>query len=95
MKRLVLAALLAFAAPALADSAMPPAYWADRQLPDPRREAQAKALMEELRCVVCQGQSIADSDAGVVITAVGGGIIRDVLLGAVSLIGGGLEAFFG
>jgi cytochrome c-type biogenesis protein CcmH len=51
------------AAPALADSSLPPAQWADRQLPDPRQEAQAKALMEQLRCLVCQGQSIADSDA--------------------------------
>ena len=34
-----------------------------RQLPDPRQEAQAKALMETIRCLVCQGQSIADSDA--------------------------------
>lgn len=50
-------------APALADSNMPPAYWANRQLPDPRQEARAEALMEELRCLVCQGQSIADSDA--------------------------------
>lgn len=33
------------------------------QLPDPKAEAQARALMGELRCVVCQGQSIADSDA--------------------------------
>ena len=49
--------------PALADSALPPAYWANRQLPDSRQEAEAKALMEELRCLVCQGQSIADSDA--------------------------------
>ena len=29
----------------------------------PARKRQAKALMEELRCLVCQGQSIADSDA--------------------------------
>jgi cytochrome c-type biogenesis protein CcmH len=42
---------------------LPPAYWSDRQLPDPKQEAQAKALMEQLRCLVCQGQSIADSDA--------------------------------
>ena len=42
---------------------MPPAEWADRQLPDPRQEAAATALMEQLRCLVCQGQSIADSDA--------------------------------
>ena len=51
------------AAPLLADSGLPPARWANEQLPDPRQEAQAKALMEELRCLVCQGQSIADSDA--------------------------------
>lgn len=49
--------------PMLADSNLPPAYWANRQLPDPKQEAKAEALMEELRCLVCQGQSIADSDA--------------------------------
>ena len=54
---------LAVAQPLLADSNLPPAYWADRQLPDPRQEAAAEALMAELRCLVCQGQSIADSDA--------------------------------
>ena len=59
---LLLAALLA-AQPARADSSLPPAQWANRQLPDPREEAKARALMEELRCLVCQGQSIADSDA--------------------------------
>jgi cytochrome c-type biogenesis protein CcmH len=67
MKRsLVLSALIAVAAapqPLLADSNLPPAYWANRQLPDPKQEAQAEALMEQLRCLVCQGQSIADSDA--------------------------------
>jgi cytochrome c-type biogenesis protein CcmH len=62
MKRLIALALL-LAAPALADSNLPPAYWADRQLPDPRQEAKAQDLMAELRCLVCQGQSIADSDA--------------------------------
>jgi cytochrome c-type biogenesis protein CcmH len=51
------------AVPAKADSNQPPAPYAYRQLSDPRQEAQAKALMEELRCLVCQGQSIADSDA--------------------------------
>jgi cytochrome c-type biogenesis protein CcmH len=60
---LAIAFLLLFAAPALADSSLPPAQWADRQLPDPKQEAEAKALMEQLRCLVCQGQSIADSDA--------------------------------
>ena len=58
---LIVFALLA--APALADSDLPAARYANEQLPDPRQEAQAKALMEELRCLVCQGQSIADSDA--------------------------------
>jgi cytochrome c-type biogenesis protein CcmH len=57
------ALLLAVASPALADSSLPPAQWANRQLPDPKHEAQAKALMEQLRCLVCQGQSISDSDA--------------------------------
>ena len=61
--RVVLAMLLVIASPALADSNLPPAQWSDRQLPDPRQEAEAKALMEQLRCLVCQGQSIADSDA--------------------------------
>ena len=59
---LFLIALLA-AQPALADSSLPAAEWANRQLPDARQEAKARALMEELRCLVCQGQSIADSDA--------------------------------
>jgi len=54
---------LLVAQPLLADSDLPPAYWANRQLPDPKQEAKAEGLMEELRCLVCQGQSIADSDA--------------------------------
>jgi cytochrome c-type biogenesis protein CcmH len=58
-------ALLLFVcgAPAFAQSALPPARYAYTQLEDPRQEAEAKALMETLRCLVCQGQSIADSDA--------------------------------
>lgn len=64
MKQVAYALLLFFgAAPAMADSNMPPAQWANQQLPDAEQEAKAKALMESLRCVVCQGQSIADSDA--------------------------------
>ena len=51
------------AAPALAQPTAPSAPYAYRQLEDPRQEARAKALMETLRCIVCQGQSIADSDA--------------------------------
>ena len=63
MKRLALSLLLVVAQPLVADSNLPPAYWSDRQLPDPRQEAEAQTLMAELRCLVCQGQSIADSDA--------------------------------
>ena len=63
MKRFLLLLALVAAQPLLADSNLPPAYWANRQLPDARQEARAQDLMEELRCLVCQGQSIADSDA--------------------------------
>ncbi|SFR76593.1 cytochrome c-type biogenesis protein [Sphingomonas jatrophae] len=63
MKRAALLLLLTVPGAALADSAMPAAALADTQLPDPAQERQAKALMETLRCLVCQGQSIADSDA--------------------------------
>ena len=63
MKRTIFVLALLIAQPLLADSSVPPAYWANRQLPDARQEAKAHALMDELRCLVCQGQSIADSDA--------------------------------
>ena len=63
MRKLALTLALVAAQPLLADSNLPPAYWSDRQLPDPKEEARAEALMEQLRCLVCQGQSIADSDA--------------------------------
>jgi len=63
VKLLALLLALMVAQPVLADSDLPPAYWSNRQLPDPRKEAKAQALMGELRCLVCQGQSIADSDA--------------------------------
>jgi len=63
MRALVLAVLMLFASPALADSARPPARLADTQLPDPKQEAEAQTLMLTLRCLVCQGQSIADSNA--------------------------------
>ena len=59
---LVLVAVMLHA-PALADSTMPAAPLANVQLADPAQEAKARALMETIRCLVCQGQSIADSDA--------------------------------
>lgn len=61
MLALLLAAMLA--APAAAQDAMPPAPFAYRQLDDPEQEAAAQELMETLRCLKCQSQSIADSDA--------------------------------
>lgn len=63
MNRLSFLLAILVAQPLLADSSLPPAYWANRQLPDSRQEAKAEALMAEVRCLVCQGQSIADSDA--------------------------------
>lgn len=62
MRRLLLPILL-LAAPAFADSRMEAAPLANVQLQDPQQERDAKALMEKIRCLVCQGQSIADSDA--------------------------------
>ena len=35
----------------------------DEMLPDPRLEQRARAISQELRCMVCQNQSIDDSDA--------------------------------
>jgi cytochrome c-type biogenesis protein CcmH len=35
----------------------------DEVLPDPALEARARVLSQELRCLVCQNQSIDDSDA--------------------------------
>lgn len=59
-----LLALFALAAmPLAAQDRLPPAPYAYQQLNDPAKEARAKALMDTLRCLVCQGQSIADSDA--------------------------------
>jgi cytochrome c-type biogenesis protein CcmH/NrfF len=51
------------APPAIAQQGLPPAPYAYTQLKDPAKEAEARALMETLRCLQCQGQSIADSDA--------------------------------
>jgi cytochrome c-type biogenesis protein CcmH len=53
---LVLGVLLALAAPAFA--VLP-----SEQLSDPALEARARHVSQELRCVVCQNQTIDDSDA--------------------------------
>jgi cytochrome c-type biogenesis protein CcmH len=63
MRRLLAILLLALAFPAAAQDLLPPAPYAYRQLDDPALEAKAQALMETLRCLKCQSQSIADSDA--------------------------------
>lgn len=63
MRPLLAIVALAFAAPLAAQDLLPPAPYAYQQLEDPDQEARAKALMETLRCLKCQGQSIADSDA--------------------------------
>ncbi|MEH3039396.1 MAG: cytochrome c-type biogenesis protein CcmH [Sphingomonas paucimobilis] len=55
--------MLLLGGPASAQSNVPSPALADTQLPDATQERSAKALMETLRCLVCQGQSIADSDA--------------------------------
>lgn len=63
----IVAALMAvmalLAAPAFAQQEESTAPYAYRQLDDPAQEAKARELMETLRCLQCQGQSIADSDA--------------------------------
>jgi cytochrome c-type biogenesis protein CcmH len=59
MRRLVLiAALFALLAPGAAFAVRP-----DEMLKDPALEARARHLSEELRCMVCQNQSIDDSEA--------------------------------
>src|SRR3954447_26028643 len=64
MKAWLLAAItvlaLAFHLPAYADPQDPTR---DTPLADPAQEAKARAFMREIRCVVCQSQSIDESDA--------------------------------
>lgn len=56
LRALMVAALLAVAGAALA-------VQPDEVLDDPALEARARAISAELRCMVCQNQSIDDSDA--------------------------------
>ncbi len=48
---------LAIAAPALA-------IFVEERLPNPADEARAREIAEDIRCLVCQNQSIMDSNAG-------------------------------
>jgi cytochrome c-type biogenesis protein CcmH len=59
MRRLVLALTLLLALAPSASFAVRP----DEMLKDPALEARARHLSEELRCMVCQNQSIDDSEA--------------------------------
>jgi cytochrome c-type biogenesis protein CcmH len=58
MKRVALAALFLLAALGHALAVEP-----DERLKDPALEARARALSKELRCLVCQNESIDDSNA--------------------------------
>ena len=55
----ILLVTLALLAPAARALAVQP----DEMLPDPALETRARGLSKELRCMVCQNQSIDDSDA--------------------------------
>lgn len=61
--RALVCLLALLATPLSAQDSLPPAPFAYQQLDDPALEASARELMETLRCLKCQSQSIADSDA--------------------------------
>jgi cytochrome c-type biogenesis protein CcmH len=63
IRALLVFVLAVLALPLAAQDTMPPAPYAYNQLDDPKLEAEASALMHTLRCLKCQSQSIADSDA--------------------------------
>ena len=60
LRSMFFAALLAIAAPTVAHAVEP-----DEILADPRLEARAREISKDLRCVVCQNQSIDDSNADI------------------------------
>lgn len=55
MRRLLISACVLFSSAAAVEP--------DEVLPDPALEARARALSREIRCVVCQSESIDDSNA--------------------------------
>jgi cytochrome c-type biogenesis protein CcmH len=57
MRRFIFFLALLISAPLVAQD------YAEVSLNDPRQEAQALALMDSIRCVVCQGQPISGSNA--------------------------------
>ncbi len=60
MKRVLLVAIAAFGLIAAEPIPAP-----DTPLPDPAQEARAQRLFDDIRCVVCQHEAIADSPAGI------------------------------
>ncbi len=60
---LALAVTLTIPVAAQAQQDVPPAPYAYAQIADPAKERVAHDLMATLRCLVCQGQSLIDSDA--------------------------------
>ena len=71
---LILTAILLFLT-AMPVAAQEPPPAPDRPLPDAAQEARAQALFDDIRCVVCQHEAIADSPAG--IAADMRGLVRD------------------
>lgn len=63
MKYMLAAMMLFYAAGLQAQQSVPPAPYANTQLENAAQERDARALMQTLRCLTCQSQSIADSDA--------------------------------
>ena len=63
LRALLIGLLLVLSVPVTAQDTLPPAPYAYRQLDNPALEARAVELMHTLRCLTCQSQSIADSDA--------------------------------
>lgn len=58
---LIAGLVLALSGPAMAEPAAAP----DQPLTNSAQEARAQALFQDVRCVVCQHESIADSPAGI------------------------------
>lgn len=62
MRAAIVAVMLTLAA---TSAVAEPAGAPDRPLASPAQEARAQALFDDVRCVVCQHESIADSPAGI------------------------------
>lgn len=63
MKRILLIAVACLGLIAAPATAQEPPPAPDRPLPDAVQEARAQALFDDIRCVVCQHEAIADSPA--------------------------------